>query len=245
MGANNYEEFAAVTKDVTLENQLFKEEIRSLEAENIELKEKVEEILNDASDKIVTFEGGKYTSDVRACCYELLSLNVSVNNMKLVIESVLKNIAHKEAICLPKKTTLCDMLIECLTCAQAQIVEELSQEGGAHYTLMSNGTSKNKQHFTTFDISTVDSTFALGLRHVFSGSAQNTLETLLEILDDLDVVQKELGKSSVASTIVMKLKNTMSDRHSAEKLFSAVLCDYRASVLPDIVAGWEMIYIRT
>jgi hypothetical protein len=74
---------------------------------------------------------------------------------------------------------------------------------------------------------------------------KNTLETLLEILDDLGVVQKELGKSSVASTIVMKLKNTMSDRHSAEKLFSAVLCDYRASVLPDIVAGWEMIYIRT
>jgi hypothetical protein len=56
---------------------------------------------------------------------------------------------------------------------------------------------------------------------------KNTLETLLEILDDLGVVQKEL------------------DRHSAEKLFSAVLCDYRASVLPDIVAGWEMIYIRT
>ena len=55
------------------------------------------------SQQIGTFEGGKYTSDVRACCYELLSLNVSVSNVKAVTESVLTNIAHKKFERLPKK----------------------------------------------------------------------------------------------------------------------------------------------
>lgn len=90
-----------------------------------------------------------------------------------------------------------------------------------------------------FDVSTSDTTYALGLRHVFSGSAQNTLDTLIEILDDLDVVHNKLGESNVSSTILMKLKITMSDWHAAEKLFSTVLCDYRKNILPDIVTGWE------
>ena len=63
-------------------------------------------------------------------------------------------------------------------------------------------------------------TYSLGLRHVFSGSAQSTLDTLVEILEDLDVVRKELGEGSVSSIIISKLKNTMSDRHAAEKLFN-------------------------
>ena len=31
----------------------------------------------------------------------------------------------------------------------------------------------------------------------------------------------------------------MSDRHSAEKLFSEVLADYRARILPEVVSDWE------
>ena len=43
----------------------------------------------------------------------------------------------------------------------------------------------------------------------------------------------------MSSTIISKLKNTMSDRHAAEKLFSTILAEYRASILPDIVSGWH------
>ncbi len=55
--------------------------------------------------------------------------------MKLVIESVLRNIAHKEVDRLPQKTAVCDMLLECLTCAQARIGEELSQDDGLRCVL--------------------------------------------------------------------------------------------------------------
>ena len=31
----------------------------------------------------------------------------------------------------------------------------------------------------------------------------------------------------------------MSDRHSAEKLFSQLLQEYRGTILPDIISGWD------
>lgn len=38
------------------------------------------------------FNGGKYCDDIRACCFELLSLNVGIRNVKPVINA---NLAHK------------------------------------------------------------------------------------------------------------------------------------------------------
>ena len=74
----------------------------------------------------------------------------------------------------------------------------MNSDDDAHYTLQTDGTTKygRRQHFATFDIATVDGTFSLGLRHVFSGSAQNTLETLLEIVDDLDVDMYTVSKKA-------------------------------------------------
>ena len=47
-----------------------------------------------------------------------------------------------------------------------------------------------------------------------------------------------MGGAKVSSAIISKLKNTMSDRHAAEKLFNNLLADYRAEILPHIVFGW-------
>lgn len=74
---------------------------------------------------------------------------------------------------------------------------------------------------------------------MFSGSAQTTLDTLIEIFDDLDAVCCVLGSSKVSGKILAKLQNTMSDRHSAEKKFSQILSEYRADILPDVVSGWS------
>lgn len=100
---------------------------------------------------------------------------------------MLRSIAHKKANRLPKKQLCVIMLIECLTCAQAQLGENLFQQDGTHYTLQSDGTTKHGQHFTTlmWQLLTLH-LLLIGHRHILSGSAQNTLDTLLEILDDLD-----------------------------------------------------------
>lgn len=115
--------------------------------------------------------------------------------------------------------------------AEMQLGEKLTEEGSDNLMLQTDGTTKFGQHYSTFDIATEGGTYTLGLRHVFSGSAQDTLDTLKEILEDLDIVQDKLGGMKVSNTIVLKLKNTMSDRHAAEKLFNKLLADYRAEVL--------------
>jgi len=97
----------------------------------------------------------------------------------------------------------------------------------------------------TYDIATEDAVYHLGLRHTFSGLAQSTLDVFTEILDDLNIVSRELGDSGVSQKLVLKLKNTMSDRHAAEKLFSQLLQEYRKDVLPDFVSGRRCHWIRT
>ena len=52
------------------------------------------------------------------------------------------------------------------------------------------------------------------------------------------MVQREIGGAKVSSMIISKLKNIMSDRHAAEKLFNELLADYRAEILPKVLAGW-------
>ena len=92
-----------------------------------------------------------------------------MRNVKPVIKSVLLNIAHQELDRLPGKITLCDMMIKCLSLAQVQLNEELSQQGGDFYTLQTDGTTKHGQHFGgTYDIATVNATYCLGLCHIFS-----------------------------------------------------------------------------
>ena len=92
--------------------------------------------------------------------------------------------------------------------AHAQLGQELSREEEEYHTLQTDGTTKYGEHYNTYDVSTVGGSYTLGLRHVFSGSAQDTLSTFKEILEDLDTVQTELGASKVSSKIVSKLKNT-------------------------------------
>ena len=43
----------------------------------------------------------------------------------------------------------------------------------------------------------------------------------------------------MSANIVKKIKNTMSDRHSAEKLFNELLHDYREDLLPTVAENWD------
>ena len=235
------EEIAVQRKMVTKpKNDYIKqleEELSYLELDNAEMAETLESVLKDT--EINTFEGGRYTDNVRACIYELLSLNVGVRNVAPIIRCVLRCLMHKSARRLPSYGITCQMLLESLTVAQAQLGDELSQVSGST-TLQTDGTTKFGEHFSTYDIRTEEAvTYTLGIRHVFSGSAKNTLETFQEILSDIDSIQKALGGNARSAEIVTKLKNTMSDRHAAEKLFNELLREYRAEILPTVAKDWE------
>ena len=218
------------------------EEVANLDLENAELEQTVQTLVS--CDEIQTFADGKYTDDVRACIYELLSLNVGVRNVTAIIKCVLENIVHRKPVRLPSHGLTCRMILESLVIVQAQLGQELSQADSC-LTLQTDGTTKFFEHHATYDVSVSESSadnakqsYCLGLRHIFSGSADDTLQSLKEILDDIDSVQQEIGDNPLSSKILMKIKNTMSDRHAAETLFNTLLEEYRADVLPTVVENW-------
>ena len=104
--------------------------------------------------------------------------------------------------------------------AQAELAEKLS-ESSPENTLMTNGTTKYGHHYSTYAISTNDGTnYTMDLHHNFSVFAQTTLDTMKEILEDLDMVQQALGEQCNSKRIVILIKNTISYRHAAVKLFN-------------------------
>lgn len=159
-----------------------KDDLQILEQNNVELKNQLEEMTSSTDREIETVHKGRFNDDIRSCCYELLSLNVGIRNVDPVIRAVLSLIAHRSVNRLPSHSSLCRMITEGLSVAEMQLGETLTEEGRDNFTLQTDGTTKYGQHYATFDVATVDGTYTLGLRHVFSGSAQNTLDTLKEIL---------------------------------------------------------------
>ena len=79
---------ATKKKKLRDEIESLKREVSVLSLDNAELNETVQSIMSDP--EIITFENGKFTDDVRACIYELLSLNVGVKKIEPIVRCVLK-----------------------------------------------------------------------------------------------------------------------------------------------------------
>ena len=188
--------------------------------------------------KLTTFEGGKYSDELRMCVMELLSHNVAILRVVPVIQSVLK-LAGVTCNRLPKHTAINDMLIEARALSQMQLAEVLTQED--HHTLHSDGTTKFGHKYLGYQVSTVHDTYTLGMREVASGSAQSMLDKVKEILDDLSASASTSNDKDTQTTseIVMQIKSTMSDRANTEKSFNELLANYRAEILPLVVKNWE------
>ena len=160
-------------------------------------------------------------------------MNVGIKNVEPVIRSVLKHIASIEVKALPQSTSLVRMFTEMKGLACQQLAEDLAKQD--NLTLHSDGTSKYGQHYYSFQVSTSDSAYSLGMAEMLTGSTNQVLHTFVQILSDIELVA---GPGS-GNLILSKIKNTMSDRHVVEKKFNELLEDYRRDVLPVIVSGWE------
>ena len=204
----------------------------SLRDEMSELKQKLENVK-----KLETFEDGKYTNQLRMCIMELLSMNVSINNVESVIRAVLR-LTESECERLPKRTMITELTVEGHTLAQAQLAEVLCNTENA--TLHSDGTSKFGHKYSGYQVSTsTGDSYTLGLREMCNGSAKTTLDTLNEILADIEeVADKALGVGNAANRILANIKCTMSDRASTEKSFNDLLTAYRSEILPTVVDNW-------
>ena len=215
-----------------------------------ELEDKVKELKDDISEEqdkflqleentsryISTYSNGKYTDAVRECCISLLSLGVSTSKVDATIRTVLK-LAEREADRLPSPTLVKNMAFEAGVLSKIQIGELIPMK--KFNTLHTDGTTKFGQKFGAYEISTVDGSYSLALCEMKSGCATDSLDTLDSILEDIKEACQSVGIENAKESIVTTIKNTMSDRHSAEKKFNSLLEDYRENILTRMQQEWE------
>ena len=206
-------------------------EIRSIEDERECLLQRLEEL--QSSTFRTKEHQQKYLDNIRQCCMELLSMNVGVNNVDPIIRCVLNHVAGISVDELPHKGTLVRMFAEMKAISCQQIAEECGSCD--NLTLHSDGTSKFGQHYFSFQLTSCNSTYSLGLSEMLTGSTTQVLCTFKQILSDFELVA---GPNS-GQIVLAKIKNTMSDRHIVEKKFNHLLEDYRRDVLPSVVDSWD------
>ena len=119
-----------------------------------------------------------------------------------------------------------------------QIGEELQDK--ENVTLHCDGTTKFGDKYVSYQISSEDSAYSIGLADMQAGTALQTLDILKGILQEVErVCHIATGTNNVGAQILGTVKNTMSDRHIVQKNFNELLQAYREEALTAITTNWN------
>lgn len=177
-----------------------------------------------------------FTPELHLCVYSLLEHNVPSTQIGPTIEACLK-LAGKEPDRLPSPSTVANMNIQRLCLVKKQLQDELPEK--INTTLHTDETSKVGIKYGGFSVRDEEGNyFALGLREMATKSAQNTLDTFKEILQDIADTRKETHPQSAGNEIVCNIQNTMSDRAATELKFNELLESYHR--YEQITTPWMM-----
>ena len=167
---------------------------------------------------------------------DLLKSNVSSAQVSPVIRAVAKLCSRSipDVESLPSRSAVDTMRVRGLAISHQQM-QELRQE--ADMTLYTDETRKRGVTYMTYAFTTKEKeTRVLGVQEMATKSAEDTLTTLVDLIKKVSQVS---GEPDLGEKIIVNLKNTMSDGASTEHLFNTLLEDYRATLVPKLVAGFE------
>ena len=115
--------------------------------------------------------------------------------------------------------------------AKKQLEEKLP---GKETTLHTDKTSKSGVKYGGFSLRDEEGAyFVLGLPEMATKSAQSTLDTFKDILDDISFANKETLDIR-GNQILCNIQNTMSDRAATKLKFNEILQDNRLTLLPQM-----------
>ena len=221
------------------ENAKLKAQLADLERENDELRCELDEVMGDR--EITTFEDGRFTSDIRVVCYELISRGVGSKHVSAIIRLILKRVAGYDCGRLPKPTLIRLMAFEqaILSKESAKIAIERSD---APVTLQLDGTSKNHIPYIAMLASTDRGTVGMGLTEVQTENSETLLVELISAVEQLFTISDkvcEKEQQNRVNELLLKMKNTMTDRCIVNKKFVELLEQWRKEALPKVMEHWD------
>ena len=150
-----------------------KEEIAELEEMNTQLNDEIKE-LTTMSKQVETIEGGKFLPIVTEVCIDLLARNVGIRHVSPIIKLVVEKLAGMKIDRLPSCATLAKLTTVAKLVSYQQIGEEL--QGKENVTLHCDGTTKFGDKYVSYQISSEDSAYSIGLADMQAGTALQTLD---------------------------------------------------------------------
>ena len=218
--------------------KLIKSQILDKENKIAQVEEDIDEIINESIQ--TKNEDGSYSHKVRLCVMELVGLEVAVEKVSPVIQSVLRHILGKslDRSDLPNPSTAQAIVDEGHYIAKTFISEKLNK--AENWGLGRDGTTRKKQKIVDTSI-TLDSgdVISLGFNRVYKENAisiNNVTKSHLKELGKLhaNMVKEETeDEATFVARSLEKLSYTMSDRASNEKLANKLLEEWRDDVLKD------------
>ena len=112
--------------------------------------------------------------------YDLLSLNVSIDNYRHVVKTVLETLANRKIDHLPQKSVAATMMVEARLLAQIQASEAMLK--GDRNVLHTDGTKLRFEELSSWQVTTESGSFSLGMEDMLSGSALCFFDTFRDLL---------------------------------------------------------------
>ena len=205
-------------KTVELVKQL-RQQLAAVELDKTVLEDKLRDM---ADNLIITKQDGKtYTSAVRRVVYDLICAQVSVDNIPVIIQSVVTNLTKKTVGPLPDPTTCSRIAREMKELSKYQINEELSS--AKNTTVKYDGTSKKKTHYVEVQVATTKKTLTTGLSLMASGTAEAYTNSVMQSLQDIGAAGMVITGRDTTAQILGEITNTMTDRHIVNKKANELL----------------------
>jgi len=235
-------------KDTEIENynsklETFESMLNNLKSSNKDLVEENDYLRNIISDnesiELFDYTSNRYTADTLQCVMNLQNFNVSAANVGPVIQQVC--LCKRQPNRLPSYTTV-NRINDMRIAVASKQMKDISQK--TNLTLYSDETSKYGKSYEVFAVTDESkNSYLLGLREMHCKSSETVLDTLKEILHDINDLcsEKEKDDNSVGFKLLTSIKNTMSDRATTEKKFQTLLEQYRREILIKIKEGWNLL----
>ena len=206
-------------KDLREENDWFHDILHEMENNEV--------VLYDSDRKV-------YTEKLQRCVYELLENHVASKHIGPVINCVL-SLVNKQGNKLPSQSTVHNMNLQRLAITHKHVNAVVSDKKDT--SIYTDETSKFGNKVCGYHLRDQDGNyFTLGMRDLVTKSASDTLDTLREILHDIDHAAENGDEAS--RKILTNISATMSDSASTEVKFNSLLQEYRSAVIPYTVENY-------
>ena len=192
------------------------ETIKSLEHNNLLLKEELSEHQGDAGTSSSKADGKVYSSNMRMKVYDCISNKVPTANIPSLLTK-LQQRNQQDVTGVPKRSTVEMMARELGAIAELQTAEEILKN--SNVTMGFDATTQEEQHINSIHFTTENRCFCASVEELAGGTAEDYAQHVFETVDSLSATytyfHEDADYPETRKAMIDNIANSMTDRCAA------------------------------